>query len=74
MKTQMMLDRDSAMSKRQKYCIQANELTRRLMNIDEDEEKSNESTLVHAYAVAGGDLKDHIKYLHYLMTNFINLS
>ena len=35
-----------------------------------DEEKSNESTLVHAYAVAGGDLKDHIKYLHYLMTNF----
>ena len=35
-----------------------------------DEEKNNESTLVHAYAVAGGDLKDHIKYLHYLMTNF----
>lgn len=35
-----------------------------------DEEKNNESTLVHAYAVAGGDLKDHIKYLHYLITNF----
>jgi hypothetical protein len=35
-----------------------------------DEEKSNESTLVHAYAVAGGDLKDHIKYLHYLITSF----
>ena len=35
-----------------------------------DEEKTNESTLVHAYAVAGGDLKDHIKYLHYLVTYF----
>jgi len=35
-----------------------------------DEEKGNESTLVHAYAVAGGDLKDHIKYLHYLITSF----
>ena len=35
-----------------------------------DKEKSNESTLVHAYAVAGGDLKDHIKYLHYLVTSF----
>mgnify|MGYP001193990530 CR=1 FL=1 len=35
-----------------------------------DEEKGNESTLVHAYAVAGGDLKDHIKYLHYLVTSF----
>ena len=35
-----------------------------------DEEKGNESTLVHAYAVAGGDLKDHIKYLHYLVTHF----
>ena len=35
-----------------------------------DEDKGNESTLVHAYAVAGGDLKDHIKYLYYLMTSF----
>ena len=35
-----------------------------------NEEKGNESTLVHAYAVAGGDLKDHIKYLHYLVTHF----
>ncbi len=26
--------------------------------------------LVHSYAVAGGDLKDHILYLHYLLTNF----
>jgi len=35
-----------------------------------DDEKKNESTLVHSYAVAGGDLKDHIKYLHYLVTHF----
>ncbi len=35
-----------------------------------DNEKSNESTLVHSYAIAGGDLKDHIKYLHYLVTHF----
>ncbi len=35
-----------------------------------DPEKENHSTLVHAYAVAGGDLKDHIKYLYYLVTNF----
>lgn len=26
--------------------------------------------LVHSYAVAGGDLKDHIVYLHYLLSNF----
>ena len=35
-----------------------------------DEEKTTFSTLVHGYAVAGGDLKDHIKYLHYLVTHF----
>ena len=35
-----------------------------------DEEKKNHSTLVHSYAVAGGDLKDHIKYLHYIINNF----
>lgn len=28
------------------------------------------TTLVHNYAVAGGDLKDHIKYLFYIITNF----
>ena len=38
MKSQMMLDRKSAMGKRQKYCIMSNELTRRLMNIDEEDE------------------------------------
>lgn len=26
--------------------------------------------LVHSYAVAGGDLKDHIAYLYYLLNNF----
>ena len=35
-----------------------------------DEEKTTFSTLVHGYAVAGGDLKDHIKYLYYLVTHF----
>ena len=38
-----------------------------------DEESPNHSTLVHSYAVAGGDLKDHIKYLYYVVTHF-NLS
>src|SRR5438045_8679091 len=27
-------------------------------------------TVVHSYAKAGKDLKDHIKYLYYLLTNF----
>ena len=35
-----------------------------------DEEKPTFSTLVHGYAVAGGDLKNHIKYLHYLVNHF----
>ena len=29
-----------------------------------------EGTLVHNYAVAGGDLKDHINYFYYVLTNF----
>ena len=29
-------------------------------------EETKESTLVHGYAVAGGHLKDHIKYFYYL--------
>ena len=36
MKSQVMLERDSAMSTKQKITIQANELTRRLYNIDEE--------------------------------------
>ena len=38
-----------------------------LLELDED---TKEGTLVHGYAVAGGDLKDHINYLYYLYTNF----
>ncbi len=40
------------------------------MSLLELDEETNQGTLVHSYAVAGGDLKDHIMYLHYLMTNF----
>lgn len=36
-----------------------------LIELDE-----NSYTLVHSYAVAGGDLKNHIKYLFYLYKNF----
>ena len=39
MKTQIMLERESAMGNRQKFCIQGNELTRRLMNIDTELEE-----------------------------------
>ena len=37
MKSQIMLERDSAMSTKQKITIQANELTRRLYNINEED-------------------------------------
>ena len=40
------------------------------MAVLELDEENQQSTLVHNYAVAGGDLKDHIAYLHYLLTNF----
>jgi len=40
------------------------------MAVLELDEENKQSTLVHNYAVAGGDLKDHIAYLHYLLTNF----
>ena len=36
----------------------------------EIDEETGQGTLVHNYAVAGGDLKDHISYLYYIMTNF----
>ena len=36
-----------------------------VMELDEDS-----YALVHAYAVAGGDLKDHIKYLFYIYKHF----
>mgnify|MGYP003630474159 CR=1 FL=1 len=38
-----------------------------ILEISEDEEQL---ILVHSYAVAGGDLNDHIKYLYYILTNF----
>jgi hypothetical protein len=38
--------------------------------IELDEGNKMGGTIVHSYAVSGRDLKDHIRYLHYLMTNF----
>tara|TARA_B100000287_G_scaffold380987_1_gene385053 strand:+ start:778 stop:2604 length:1827 start_codon:yes stop_codon:yes gene_type:complete len=40
------------------------------MSLLEIDEEKRDATLVNSYALAGGDLKDHIKYLGYLMTNF----
>jgi hypothetical protein len=40
------------------------------MSLLEIDSETNEGTLVHGYAVAGGDLKDHINYMFYLYTNF----
>ena len=40
------------------------------MSLLEVDKNTGEGTLVHSYAVAGGDLKDHINYLFYLYTNF----
>ena len=34
------------------------------------DDETGQGALVHNYAVAGGDLKDHIKYLFYVVTNF----
>ncbi len=39
------------------------------MSILELDDETQSGTLVHSYAVAGGDLKDHIRYLHYLVKN-----
>ena len=51
MKTQIMLEKDSAMANRQKYTIQSNELTRRLYNIDENLETKKEEIeqVIEAY-------------------------
>ena len=40
------------------------------MSLLELDEESGQGTLVHNYAVAGGDLKDHIKYMYYLINSF----
>ena len=48
MKSQILIERESAMTQRQKFCILSNELTRRLYNIDEEDEgfrKEKEDTI-----------------------------
>ena len=40
------------------------------MSVMELNQETNTSTLVHGYAVAGGDLKDHIQYFEYLCDAF----
>jgi len=40
------------------------------MSLLEVDEETKTGTLVHSYAVAGGDLKDHIKYMFYIYSNF----
>ena len=40
------------------------------MSLLELDDETSSGTLVHSYAVAGGNLKDHIKYLYHLMSNF----
>ena len=40
------------------------------MSLLEIDENRQQGILVHSYAVAGGDLKDHIDYLYYIVTNF----
>lgn len=40
------------------------------MSILELDEKTQQSTLVHSYAVAGGNLKDHIRYMYHIVKNF----
>ena len=42
MKSQILLEKESAMGMKQKYCINSNELTRRLYVIDGEEEKGEE--------------------------------
>ena len=40
------------------------------MSILELDEETRQSTLVHSYAVAGGNLKDHIRYMYHIVKNF----
>ena len=40
------------------------------MTVMELDEEHKTSTLVHSYAIAGGDLKDHIAYMDYLTESF----
>ena len=40
------------------------------MSILELDDQTEQGTLVHSYAVAGGDLKDHIHYMYHVVKNF----
>tara|TARA_Y100000593_G_scaffold84789_1_gene160808 strand:+ start:13075 stop:14901 length:1827 start_codon:yes stop_codon:yes gene_type:complete len=40
------------------------------MSILELNDETKQGTLVHNYAVAGGDLKDHIEYMYHVVKNF----
>ena len=40
------------------------------MQVFKINKKTNQGTLVHVYAMAGQNLKNHINYFHYLLTNF----
>ena len=40
------------------------------MAVMELDEERKHGILVHNYAVAGGNLKDHIQYMHHVLTNF----
>ena len=40
------------------------------MSVMELDDEKKDGTLVHSYAIAGGDLKNHIRYLFYLVKNF----
>ncbi len=38
--------------------------------LEMNQENPDKSLLVHNYAIPGGDLRDHIVYLHYILTHF----
>ena len=40
------------------------------MSLLELDDETQQGTLVHSYAVAGGNLKDHIYYMYYVIDNF----
>ena len=64
MKTQVMLEKNSAMGNRQKYMIQANELTRRLYNVDEELSSKNEEIVERAGEVEKEELDDEEEEYH----------
>ena len=46
MKSQLLIEKDSAMENKQKFCINSNELTRRLYNVDEERVGEEEITRI----------------------------